>query len=73
MPLVVLLVALFAAALFAWIGLYGPLAAISEFWPLLLLMMCSEGFINGMCVSALAIFLPDWLKTFDDNFYLDDT
>ena len=70
--LVVMLIALLAEALFALTGLGGLLEAISEYWPLLLLMMFSEAFINGMCVSALAIFFPDWLKTFDDHFYLDD-
>jgi uncharacterized membrane protein len=42
-----------------------------EWWPLIFLVMFSEGFINGMCVSALAVFYPDWVKTFDDRFYLD--
>jgi uncharacterized membrane protein len=70
--LVVMLIALLAEALFALTGLGGLLEAISEYWPLLLLMMFSEAFINGMLVSALAIFFPDWLKTFDDHFYLDD-
>jgi uncharacterized membrane protein len=32
-----------------------------------------RGFINGMCVSALAIFHPDAMKTFDDRFYLDES
>jgi uncharacterized membrane protein len=67
-----LLLVTLLVALFALTGLDGLLEAISEYWPLLMLMMFSEGFINGMCVSVLAIFFPDWLKTFDDHFYLDD-
>ena len=41
-------------------------------WPLLFLIMFSEAFINGLCVSALAVFAPEWMKTFDDRFYLGD-
>ncbi|MEM8492152.1 MAG: energy-coupling factor ABC transporter permease [Pseudomonadota bacterium] len=44
----------------------------AELWPLLFLVMFSEGFLNGMCVSALAIFYPDKMKTFDERFYLGD-
>jgi len=43
-----------------------------EYWPLLFLMMFSEGFLNGMCVSALAVFRPDWLLSYDEGFFLDD-
>lgn len=69
--LVVLVDALLGLWLFQSSGMgYRALAAL-EVWPLLLLVMFSEGFINGMCVSALAIFYPDWLKTFDERFYLD--
>lgn len=70
--LVVLVLALLALPLFWASGLTVYLANLAEWWPLLFLVMFSEGFINGMCVSALAIFHPDWLKTFDDTFYLDD-
>ncbi len=45
---------------------------LSQLWPLLLLMMFSEGFTNGLCVSAIAVFFPHWLKTFDETFYIDD-
>lgn len=70
--LVVLTLTLAAMMLFWLCGLDTYLANAKEFWPLLFLVMFSEGFINGMCVSALAIFYPDWMKTFDDKFYLDD-
>lgn len=46
---------------------------LSQLWPLLLLMMFSEGFTNGLCVSAIAVFFPHWLKTFDESFYIDGT
>ncbi|MDA8962118.1 energy-coupling factor ABC transporter permease [Congregibacter sp.] len=70
--LVMLLLALAALLLFWSSGLNDYLENVREFWPLLFLLMFSEGFINGMCVTALAIFYPDWMKTFDDQFYLDD-
>lgn len=70
--LVVLVDALLALALFAAAGLDRWVEGALAFWPLLFLVMFSEGFINGMCISALAIFHPDAVKTFDDRFYLDD-
>lgn len=70
--LVMLLLALAALLLFWSSGLNNYLENVRKFWPLLFLLMFSEGFINGMCVTALAIFYPDWMKTFDDRFYLDD-
>jgi uncharacterized membrane protein len=39
--------------------------------PMLALVMFSEGFVDGMCVAALAIFYPGWVKTFDERFYLE--
>ncbi|MEE4276855.1 MAG: energy-coupling factor ABC transporter permease [Halieaceae bacterium] len=69
--LVVLSLSLIAVLLFWFVGLERYVAAAGEFWPLVFLVMFSEGFINGMCVSALAVFYPDWVKTFDDRFYLD--
>ncbi|WOJ94713.1 energy-coupling factor ABC transporter permease [Congregibacter variabilis] len=70
--LVMLLLALAALLLFWSSGLHSYLDNVREFWPLLFLLMFSEGFINGMCVTAFAIFYPNWMKTFDDQFYFDD-
>jgi uncharacterized membrane protein len=70
--LVILFLALLALGLFAASGMTERVTAMLQWWPLLFLVMFSEGFINGMCVSALAIFYPDWVKTFDDRFYLGD-
>jgi uncharacterized membrane protein len=70
--LVVVLLGMLALGLFALAGLDERVDAMLQNWPLLFLMMFSEGFINGMCVSALAVFYPHWMKTFDDRFYLDD-
>jgi uncharacterized membrane protein len=68
--LVVLVLALLAYGLFDLQGLDDWTRSAREFWPMLPLLMFSEGFINGMCVAALAIFYPNAMKTFDDDFYL---
>ena len=39
--------------------------------PLMLLAIFPEGFLNGAVVSSLAVYKPDWLKTFDDKHFLD--
>lgn len=68
--LAVLSSALGAAMLLIVAG-HGDLVAASlPYLALLPLIMFSEAFINGTCVSALAVFIPDCLKTFDDHFYL---
>ena len=39
---------------------------------LVVLMMFPEGFLNGMLITAVTVFRPDLVKTFDDAYYLDD-
>lgn len=68
--LVVLLLAVSVYVLLDLQGLDEWTRSAREFWPMLPLLMFSEGFINGMCVAALAIFYPNAMKTFDDDFYL---
>ncbi len=70
--LVVLVDAVAALVLFSALGLDRWVDVALGVWPLIFLVMFSEGFINGMCIAALAIFYPDAVKTFDDRFYLDD-
>ena len=41
-------------------------------WPVVLLLMFPEGFINGTVVTTLTVFYPDLVKTFDDAYYLED-
>lgn len=36
----------------------------------LYLFMFPEGFINGTIVTAFSVFKPEWVKTFNDDFYL---
>jgi uncharacterized membrane protein len=70
--LVVLALAVSTVALLALLGQHERVELALQWWPLICLLMFSEAFINGMCISALAIFRPDAVKTFDDAFYLDD-
>lgn len=37
---------------------------------LMLLVMFPEGFVNGALVTGLAVYYPDWMKTFDDRHFL---
>ena len=63
---------LLAIAMFLVTGDGNLLDNARQGWPLIFLIMFSEGFINGMCIAALAVFYPDVLKTFDDRFYFGD-
>ena len=47
------------------------LAALAN-WPLITLLLFTEGFINGMVVTTLTVFYPDLVKTFDDTYYLQE-
>jgi uncharacterized membrane protein len=38
--------------------------------PLILMLMFPEGFLNGTIVTALTVYRPELVKTFDEEFYL---
>ena len=42
-----------------------------KYLPWLLLLAFPEGFINGMVVSAMAVFFPHWLRSLDEYRYID--
>lgn len=53
--------------------LAGQLSSLAGWSPaLVLLLMFPEAFINGALVSMLAVYAPDWMKTFDDRHFLPD-
>lgn len=54
------------------LGLQPPRTVRSDYLALLPLVLFPEGFINGAVVTALAVFRPGWLRSFDDRAYLDD-
>lgn len=68
--LVVVALALSFVALAYVFDLFSVLSVVEQA-PMLLLLMFPEGFINGMLITAVAVFKPDWVKTFDDDFYID--
>ena len=68
----VLLVAVTALPVLWQIGQHDLVSQALTNWPLILLMMFPEGFINGMVVTTLTVFYPGMVKTFDDNYYLGD-
>ena len=41
-----------------------------NYHPLVLLLTFPEGFLNGAVISALTVFYPDIVKTYDDVRYL---
>lgn len=54
-----------------WIdGLYDFPPWLSEFIGILLLVAFPEAFINGMVISSLVVFKPEWLETFNRSRYL---
>ncbi len=49
----------------------GPLAQWAENgFPFVLMLGFPEGFINGTVVTALTVFYPGLMKTFDEDWYL---
>lgn len=51
-------------------GLYALPPWLEDYAAYLWLIMFPEAFINGMCVSALVVFVPEWLETFNRTRYL---
>ncbi len=64
-----------AAGAIILLGLSGQeelVTAALDNWPMISLMLFPEGFINGMVVTTLTVFYPHLVKTFDDDFYLEN-
>lgn len=51
-------------------GLYVMPPWLEDFFGYLWLIMFPEAFINGMLVTGLVVFYPDWLETFNRTRYL---
>lgn len=63
---------LLGMGLLAWSSqLVAPESAL-ELFGYALLVMFPEGFINGTAISALVVFHPDWVETFDTDRYLQE-
>lgn len=69
--LAVLAVAVAALTLLWVIGEYGLVRSGLRNWPFIALIMFPEGFINGTVVTAICVYHPEAVKTFDDKRYID--
>ncbi len=69
--LAIAVVMLASASLLLAVGSH-PAAVISrDYLAMMPLMMFPEGFITGMLITMLVVYRPDWVRTFDDRFYID--
>ena len=57
-----------AAALLAWSGQASPSGG-SSLVAFLPLVVFPEAFINGVIVSMLIVYRPDWVRLYDERFY----
>lgn len=51
-------------------GLYEMPSSIGDFIPYIWMVMFPEAFINGAVISALVVYYPEWLETFNRTRYL---
>jgi uncharacterized membrane protein len=58
--------------LLAWSGQLAMPTSMTDTFGYLLLVAFPEAFINGTAISALVVFCPDWLDTFDTDRYLQE-
>jgi uncharacterized membrane protein len=64
-----MLIAFAGAAALLWLA--GADRALQQWSPALApLLAFPEGFLNGALVTMLAVYVPSWLKTFDDSHFL---
>ncbi|MBJ9976653.1 energy-coupling factor ABC transporter permease [Pseudomonas sp. S75] len=61
-----------AMTLLWWDGLFAMPEWLGDFVGYLWLMLFPEAFINGTVISALVVFCPEWLETFDRTRYLQE-
>jgi len=52
--------------------LYSWTLLVDNYLVLIPLLLFPEGLLNGMTMTLLVIYKPDWVKTFFDNQYLDN-
>lgn len=68
--LTAVLCAIFGFTLLWFNGLYEFPPWLDEFFGMVLLVAFPEAFINGTMITALAVFKPEWLETFNRSRYL---
>jgi len=65
-----LLVGYSAYLLLTWVGAYPAEVLHQEYLPFILLLAFPEAFINGLLMSGLVVYKPEWVSTFNDRWYL---
>lgn len=63
---------LLGMGMLSWSGVLTPPDTLLEFFGYMLLVMFPEAFINGMIVSGLVVFCPEWVETFDTDRYFQE-
>ncbi len=53
-------------------GIYSLDKIIMEYLRYLPLIMFPEGLLNGIILTGLLVFHPDWIRTFDAKIYIDE-
>lgn len=60
-------------ALLLWVdGVYPWARIYLEYVRFLPLIMFPEGLLNGIIMTAMMVFHPDWIRTFDARLYIDE-
>ncbi len=60
-------------ALILWLdGIYSWYTIYHDYAQYLPLIMVPEGLINGIIMTGMMVFHPDWIRTFDAKAYIDD-
>lgn len=65
-----LLTGVAAFFLLSWVGAYPSDVLRQQYLPFLLLMAFPEAFFNGLIMSGLVVYQPEWVSTFHDRWYL---
>ncbi|WP_151670504.1 energy-coupling factor ABC transporter permease [Nitrincola schmidtii] len=63
----------FSMAMILWLdGIYPWYKIYHDYAQYLPLIMVPEGLINGIIMTGMMVFHPDWIRTFDAKAYIDD-
>lgn len=53
-------------------GLYSEEVISQHYYPIILLMVFPEALLNGIIMTLLVLYRPEWVYTFHDRFYFDE-
>jgi len=64
------LVGLTTTLVLLWSDAYSWRVLSGSYVPVYFLLLFPEGFISGMLMSIIVVYRPEWVSTFDDDYYL---